>query len=87
MKAFITLFLTALASAHAISLAETQLQNRDFQPVALNFQAGPVSYGMDLVADGKEWFTSALKPPILDGDLLHILKVSKFGAPRIFNMV
>lgn len=65
MKALITLFLTALASAHAISLAETQLQNRDFQPVALNFQAGPASYGMDLVADGQEWFTSALKQPSL----------------------
>ncbi|KAG6358988.1 hypothetical protein INS49_012508 [Diaporthe citri] len=58
MKALITLFLTALASAHAVSRAETQLQSRDFQPVALNFQAGPASYGMDIVADGQEWFTN-----------------------------
>lgn len=66
MRAFITLFLITLASAHAVSRAEAQLQSRDFQPVALNFQAGPASYGMDLVADGQEWFTSALKPPTLE---------------------
>lgn len=58
MKALITLFITALASAHAVSLAETKLHSRDFQPVSLNFEAGPVSYGLDLVADGQEWFTS-----------------------------
>lgn len=74
MKALITLFLTALASAHAISLAETQLQNRDFQPVALNFQAGPASYGMDLVADGQERFTSALKQPTLKFHHAYFLK-------------
>lgn len=64
MRALIILFITALASAHAVSLAETQVHSRDFQPVALNFEAGPVSYGLDIVADGQEWFTSALKQPM-----------------------
>lgn len=66
MKAIIALALAALASAHAISLAETQLHSRDFQPVALTFQAGPASYTMDLVADGQEYFTSKLKVLILE---------------------
>lgn len=60
MKALITLLLTALASAHAVSPAGNKLQSRDFQTVALNFEAGPASYGLDLVADGQEWFTSTL---------------------------
>lgn len=60
MKALITLFLAALASAHAISPADPKLLSRDFQPVSLIFEAGPASYGLDLVADGQEWFTSTL---------------------------
>lgn len=66
MKAIIALALAPLASAHAISIAETQLHSRDFQPVALTFQAGPASYAMDLVADGQEYFTSMLKDLTLE---------------------
>lgn len=66
MKAIIALALAPLASAHAISLAETQLHSRDFQPVTLIFQAGPASYSMDLVADGQEYFTSMLKDLALE---------------------
>ncbi|KAH8785201.1 hypothetical protein F5883DRAFT_83950 [Diaporthe sp. PMI_573] len=59
MKAIIALALAAVASAHAISLAESQvLHSRDFQRVSLNFQAGPVSYRMEFVADGQEYFTN-----------------------------
>lgn len=73
MKALITLFLTALASAHAISPAENKLQSRDFQPVALNFEAGPASYGSDLVADGQEWFTSALAQSTIEFHFTYFL--------------
>jgi len=67
MKAIIALALAAVASAHAISLAESQvLHSRDFQRVSLNFQAGPVSYRMELVADGQEYFTSTLKELTLE---------------------
>ncbi|KAG8168934.1 hypothetical protein KVR01_001683 [Diaporthe batatas] len=60
MKAIVALALAALASAHAISLADdTQaLRRRDFQPVDLNFQAGPVTYDLKFVADGQEHFTN-----------------------------
>jgi uncharacterized membrane protein (UPF0136 family) len=62
MKTIIALAVAALASAHAISLPETRLlESRDSQPVSLIFQAGPVSYGMQLAADGQEYFTSMLK--------------------------
>lgn len=62
MKAIIVPALAALALAHAISPADSQaLRIRDFQPVALNFQAGPVSYDLNFVADGQEYFTSTFK--------------------------
>ncbi|KAI3399605.1 hypothetical protein diail_6244 [Diaporthe ilicicola] len=65
MKAFTTLLLTALVSGHAMRQADNQLQSRDFQPVALIFQAGPASYELDIVADGQEYFTSMWQEPTL----------------------
>lgn len=68
MKAFIPLqvFFTALAAAHAIPLAETELYGRSFQPVTLDFQAGPASYSLNLFADGQEYFTRASRPSSLE---------------------
>lgn len=66
MKACIPLFFTALAAAHAIPLAETELYSRSFQPVTLDFQAGPSSYSLNLFADGQEYFTRASRPSPLE---------------------
>lgn len=77
MKAITVLALAALASAHAISLADTQaLHSRAFQPVALTFQAGPVSYRLELVADGQEYF--------INNDLnVNLITAPDFDAYRL----